>query len=246
MRRNLKLTLEYDGTNYSGWQVQPDRQTIQGTVEGVLARILQHECRLVGSGRTDAGVHALMQVANFKTENPIALGELHRGVNGLLPMDISVNRVEEVESTFDSRRSARGKRYRYLIFNRPMRHALWARHAWQLYYPLDFEAMQEAAQCLVGEHDFSSFRASGCSAKNPVRIMNEIKIYMKDTHLMALELDARAFLRHMVRIIVGTLVEVGRGKLKPGRLADILAQGDRSAGGRTAPPQGLYMIEVRY
>jgi tRNA pseudouridine38-40 synthase len=241
----LKVTLEYDGTRYAGWQRQPDRPTIQEAVESALARITQAQISVVGAGRTDAGVHALGQVASFRTERVMSPEEWTRALNGVLPDDISVRSVEEVDDGFHARYSARGKLYEYRILNRPERSALQLQRVWHLHKPLDVPAMKAAADLLVGKHDFSSFEGALSDSDNPWCDLQRLDI-RQEADLIRIQAYADRFLKQMVRTIVGTLVEVGFKKRSPESLKDILEARDRSAAGKTAPPHGLYLVRVDY
>ncbi len=244
--RNVKLTLEYLGTNYYGWQIIPGKPTVQGKLKEALEKILQHEVKVTGASRTDAGVHALGQVANFKTVKEIELYRLQRALNGILPPDIKVIDVEEVPSDFDSRRWARGKRYRYRIFNRDVPSPFEYRRSWFIPYELDIEGMREASRFLIGVHDFSSFCKKDRKREvNPLREVNEIEIF-RDNNTIELVFYGRSFLRHMVRVMVATLVEVGRGKLKPTEVKEILEERNRERAPFLAPPDGLYLEKVYY
>jgi len=242
---NVKLTLEYDGTNYCGWQVQPNGESIQAVVERAVSTFLGTATRVTGSGRTDAGVHALGQVANFFAEKECAPQRLRRGLNALTPLDITIKEVEIVPDSFDARRNARSRVYEYRILNRPTPSPFYLNRAWHVHEPLDVGAMREAIACLIGEHDFSSFRAAGCDAAHPVR-----KIYANwlaaRGELLSYTVEATAFLRHMVRNIVGTLIEVGRGLRAPQSFKELLDARDRTRAGVTAPAHGLYLVEVKY
>jgi tRNA pseudouridine38-40 synthase len=242
---NVKLTIEYDGTNYHGWQTQPNGKTIQGVLERALAVFFGVPVRIIGSGRTDAGVHALGQVANFRIEKPIDRHRLLRGLNALTPRDVTVKDAEQVPDTFDARRDGRSRTYQYNILNRPMASPFYFNRAWHVHAPLDVEAMRAAIPCLLGEHDFSSFRGAGCEAEHPVRRVYETALE-KNGELLIYRIEASAFLRHMVRNIVGTLVEVGEGRRSACSLAQILAARDRTRAGITAPAQGLYLMAVKY
>ncbi|WP_050727549.1 tRNA pseudouridine(38-40) synthase TruA [Vulgatibacter incomptus] len=245
--RTLKLTLEYDGTDFVGWQVQPNGRTVQEVLEGALARLLGGESvRVTGAGRTDAGVHALGQVATFRTARELPLQAFEKGLNAILPDDVAVVSAEEVAEGFDARRSASGKRYVYRISNRPGRSPLRRRTHWELFRPLDVEAMQAAADRLLGEHDFSAFRAADCPAKTTVRILRRLDVRAGAAGEIVITAEATAFLKHMVRNLVGTLVEVGLGKREAGTMPALLASGDRRLAGRTAPAKGLVMEEVFY
>lgn len=243
--RTIKLTIEYDGTDYVGWQHQPNGPSIQDALEKALTRLLKEPVRITGSGRTDAGVHAEGQVASFTTAKTLPLKAFVAGTNSLLPDDIAVREAEEREPGFDARRSARGKLYRYRILNRPTRSPLWRRTAWQIFRPLDVESMQRAATDLLGRHDFSAFRASDCGARTTVREIRHVGIE-RQGELITLDFEATAFLKHMVRNLVGTLVEVGLGKRSPDSLAALLEGRDRTRAGVTAPAHGLCLVEVYY
>lgn len=243
--QNLKLTVEYDGTAYHGWQVQPGLPTIQGVFDETVKRISGDEVRVTGAGRTDAGVHAMGQVANFWTKKDLAPDAWRRALNGLLPSDIVVQRVEPAPEDFDARRSARHKTYRYTILNTPHPSAL-ERH-WVLHISdsLALAEMAEGAAYLIGEHDFSAFRAANDNLRNPVRRVYEARFGSEANHLH-LVMTGSGFLKHMIRIIVGTLLDVGRGKLTPDDFQRILRSKDRQGAGRTAPPHGLCLMHVSY
>lgn len=243
--QTIKLTLEYDGTNYAGWQRQADQPTVQAVLEQVIGQVTQATLAVVGAGRTDSGVHALGQVASFRTERRLTPAEWMRALNGLLPDDICVRSVEFVPDDFHARYSAMGKLYEYRILNRPDRSALDRDRAWHLRTALDQHAMGEAAECLIGRQDFSSFQGSPTDTRTPVCHMRQLSIRTK-SDLIRIEVYADRFLKQMVRAMVGTLVEVGLGKRPAASLRDILAARSRSAAGRTAPPHGLYLIRVDY
>lgn len=242
----IKLTLEYDGTAYVGWQVQPNGPSIQSTLEASLERLLGTPTRVESAGRTDSGVHAFGQVAAFTTERTLPLKAYWRGLNGLLPEDIAVVDAEEVPADFDPRRWATGKRYRYRIANLRTRSPMLRRTHWELFSPLDIPAMHEAAQHLLGRHDFSAFRAADCEARHPVRHLREAAVIDQGDGTLRIDLEGTAFLKHMVRNIAGTLVKVGQGKCPPSWVAEVLASRDRSRAGQTAPPQGLALVQVYY
>lgn len=242
----MKLTLEYDGTDFVGWQVQPNGRSVQEVVEGALARLLGEPVRVTGAGRTDAGVHARGQVCSLRTGKQIPLRAFVLGMNSLLPPDVAVVEAADVEPGFDARRSASGKRYEYVIWNGPTRSPLRRRRAWEVFRPLRVEAMREAAGHLLGEHDFSAFRASDCPAKTTRRVLRVLDVVGEAGGEITVAAEATAFLKHMVRNLVGTLVEVGHGKRAPGSMPDLLASGDRTRAGVTAPPQGLTLVRVDY
>lgn len=242
---HLKLTLEYDGTNYHGWQVQQNAVTLQGTLEAVLLRLLNESLRVRVAGRTDAGVHALGQVVTFKSDKVSDINRLQRSLNALLPQDMVVKQIEEVPDAFDPRRDARSRSYCYRIWNHPWPSAIWARYAWHVPFPLDSDAMEQAARLLIGDHDFSSFQGTDSVAHNPWRTVLCSAVRRVDDFLVY-EVEARSFLRHMVRNIVGTLVDVGRGALSVTDFADILAARDRTRAGLNAPPHGLFLMKVTY
>jgi len=243
--RNIRLTLEYDGTAYAGWQIQNNAATIQGALETALATLLKAPTRVAGSGRTDAGVHALAQVANFHTVRPVPLRGFVHGLNALLPSDITVRRAEEVPLDFDSRRSAKEKTYQYFLHLAPTPSAFARRTSWRVFPGPDVAAMGRAGAYLEGTHDFGAFRSAGCDAPHAVREIRELRVIPRG-EFAEISVRGTAFLRHMVRIIVGTLVEVGQGRRDPDSLPDLLASRDRDRAGPTAPPQGLFLADVRY
>ena len=245
--RNLKITIEYDGTDYAGWQIQKSHtsKTIQETIEKALHKILQEKIRLIGSGRTDAGVHALAQVANFTTASKIGLGKLRRALNGNLPVDIRISKIEEVDFKFNSRFSAKSKVYRYTILNRAFSSPLLKNTTHFLHCPLNLALMQKEARAISGRHDFASFTASGGKKRNPVKTIKKIKITRKN-NLISIEIEADGFLYKMVRNIVGTLIEIGKGRFSKGSLKKILAAKDRKMAGPAAPARGLLLVKVKY
>jgi len=243
--RRYKLILEYEGTAYHGWQVQPGLPTIQGLLQDALARIVGAPVSVTGAGRTDAGVHALAQVASFRADTRLDLPTLRRALNASLPRDIVVRQAAEVPPEFDARRSARSKIYRYSILCRDHPSAFLGRHSLYVPHPLEFAAMARAAELVVGTHDFSAFRAGTCTAATPVRTVLRAA-WRQDGDLWHFEITANAFLQHMVRILVGTLLEVGRGKHRFSHVREVLASRDRRQAGKTAPPHGLCLVEVHY
>jgi tRNA pseudouridine38-40 synthase len=243
--RHIRLVVEYDGTTLCGWQRQTNGPTVQQHLEEALARLLVHEVSVVGASRTDAGVHARGQVASFRTERAIPLHGIRRGLNSLLPPEISVRVADEVPDDFHPRFSATGKHYRYTILARPDRSPRWRERAWHVPEPLDLARMQAAAEPLLGEHDFAAFRAAGCTARTTRRRIDDVTIEA-DGERVRVDVRGNAFLRNMVRIVVGTLVEVGIGRREVAQVAEILASLDRTRAGITAPAHGLELMEVRY
>jgi len=243
--RNIRIVLAYDGTPYLGWQIQPQGPTIQSVLQDCLRIITGEQIMVKGSGRTDAGVHALGQVANFHTSSTIDPHVYIRALNSVLPPTVTVIGADEVDATFDAQFSAIRKLYRYRVFNSSTRSPFELKKAWHINTVLDLEAMSSAAQMLLGNKDFSSFRASGCVARFPVRTMSRCDIVC-DGDIISFELEADGFLRHMVRNIVGTLVDVGRHRFSTDDFAAILEARDRTRAGRAAPPHGLYLIRVDY
>lgn len=243
--RTIKLTIEYDGTAYAGWQVQSNGLAIQQVMEDALAKILGSKVRLYSSGRTDAGVHAKGMVAAFRTDREIPLSAFSDGVNCQLPHDIAVRYAEEVSPDFDPRRDAVGKHYRYTILNTPRRSPLRRLYAWHLKESLDMAAMREAALHMVGEKDFAAFRTSGCAARTTVRNVYSVDISNEGEYIQ-IDVKGSGFLRNMVRIMVGTLVEVGRGKTRPDEVPGFFGGEMETTAGMTAPPQGLCLMEVYY
>lgn len=242
----VKLILEYDGTDYAGWQVQANAPSIQARVEQALSELLSEPVSVAAAGRTDAGVHALGQVACFDTSRLLPMKAYAMGLNGLLPEDIAVVRAEEVDAAFDPRRWSSGKRYRYLISNKRHRSPLRRRTHWQIFQPLDVEAMRAASTCLLGRHDFSAFRAADCQAHHAMRELRLVEIGGASGDELAITIEGTAFLKHMVRNIVGSLVEVGRGRRPVAWMKEVLDSRDRDQAGPTAPAQALTLVEVFY
>jgi len=242
---NIKLTVEYDGTNYHGWQIQTTGETIQSVLERAVSTFLRKSTRITGSGRTDAGVHALGQVVNFFSDKEYEPHRIRRALNALTPFDITIKEVAIVPDSFDARRDGRSRVYEYHILNRPTPSPFHLNRAWHVHQPLDVNAMREAIPCLIGEHDFSSFRAAGCDAEHPVR-----KVYANSLdrcgELLVYTIEATAFLRHMVRNIIGTVAEVGLGLRTPQSFVELLEVRDRTKAGVTAPAHGLFLVEVKY
>ncbi len=241
----LKLTIEYDGTNYSGWQLQASHDSIQGRIESALERIFATPVRVFGAGRTDAGVHARGQVASIKLPRQFDPGELLRALNALLPADIVILEATPAPDDFDPRRSAKSRVYEYRVLNRRIQSAFDYRYSWLVREPLDLFALNDAASVFLGEHDFASFRTLGSEVKTTVRnvIASEWK---RDGEFILYRVEANSFLRHMVRAMVAAMVEAGRGKLSATEIATMLQARDRHAAPAGAPPGGLYLVEVRY
>lgn len=243
--RTLKLVVEYDGTGFAGWQRQAGQETVQGWLERAFHTMTGQPVLVAGAGRTDAGVHAEAQVANVEIASRIpALGFL-RGLNTLLPPTIAVLEVSDVAAGFSARHDARGKIYRYRVWNHAVRSPRYARTSWHVYDALDTHVMREAARRLLGEHDFRAFRAADCDRKNTVRVLRRFDV-IRDGALISIEVEGTAFLRNMVRILAGTLVAVGRGKMTPEQVSAVLAAGDRTRAGVTAPASGLTLVRVIY
>jgi tRNA pseudouridine38-40 synthase len=244
--RTIKLLIEYDGTNYLGWQVQAKGPTIQGEIEEKLALLTGEPVRLTGSGRTDSGVHAFEQVAHFKTRSGMDLPSIQRALNSLLPHDIVIKRIEEVDEDFHARKQARSKVYEYRILNRDVRSAIGRGYVWHIPRRLDFKAIKQATGHLLGEHDFSSFRSVGTPTRTAVRRVTRAEWKRGKDGLLRFEIEATGFLKQMVRAIVGTLADVGKGKISPSEFQKILESKDRKKAGPTAPAHGLFLKEVKY
>jgi tRNA pseudouridine38-40 synthase len=243
--RNIKLTIEYDGTFYHGWQSQTNACAVQDVVSEAVSRLTGEECKLTGSSRTDTGVHALGQTANFYTSSKIPADKFSYAINSFLPEDIVIKKSEEVSLDFHSRFSAQGKRYKYLIYNSTFPSALLRHRAWHVGPVLDAEAMNRASKAFLGEHDFAAFSAAGSSVKSTVRTILDVSV-AREADMIELQIAGNGFLYNMVRIIAGTLAEVGKGKILPEDLPAIIGSRDRKKAGITAPPHGLYLMEVHY
>lgn len=241
----IALGVEYDGKPYCGWQSQPDGMSVQDELQSVLSKIADAPVTVVAAGRTDTGVHALEQVVHFDVVANRPISAWVRGVNTLLPRSIAVRWAHPVPDEFHARFSAEGRSYRYLLINRSVRSAVHAGRAGWYHLPLDIVAMQQAAQYLLGEHDFSAFRASECQAKSPIKHMNSIDIH-RDGEMLVFDVSANAFLHHMVRNLVGCLIYVGKGKHPPEWLAEILAGRERRFAAPTFAPDGLYLRRIQY
>ncbi len=243
--RKLKITIEYDGTQYQGWQSQPDAPTIQDNFEKALGKITKQPTRIYGAGRTDSGVHARGQVAHFFTDSSMTHREFLKALNSCLPPDLVVIKVEDADERFHAQKSAVCKQYKYSIVNRDFPSALDYRFAHYVATPLNVDAMRTAAQYLVGQHDFTSFRGRNCGAKTSVRNIHHCLI-TKEEDYIRIEIKGNGFLKYMVRIIVGTLIDVGRGWTPANRVKDILESRNRNNAGKTAPARGLCLEWVSY
>jgi tRNA pseudouridine38-40 synthase len=241
----IALGIEYDGTRFCGWQRQRTGRTVQGTLEDALGSIADHPLATTCAGRTDAGVHATGQVVHFDSLATRDSEAWIRGTNTLLPADIRVRWSREIETAFHARFGARRRHYRYAILNRGEGSALLATRVCREHADLDVSRMREAAAMLVGEHDFSTFRAAACQARNPVRTVYTLEV-TRSGRFVYLDVVANAFLHHMVRCIAGVLLGIGRGDAAPGWARELLAARDRTAGGVTAPAHGLYLVGVGY
>lgn len=244
--RTLKMLLEYDGTAYCGWQRQKNGISIQQILEEAVRRIIHEDVSIIASGRTDAGVHALNQVASLKVSSALPVNKIFLGINSVLPADIVLKDLQEAAPDFNALKDAQGKVYLYRIKNQRLRPALGRQYYWFIRFPLDIERMRGAASALTGRHDFSCFCATGCDIKDRVRTLGLIAINERGRGMLEITVESSGFLRHMVRNIVGTLVDVGRGKLNPGDIPDIIASRDRKKAGVAAPACGLFLKEVKY
>lgn len=246
MHRNFKLTIEYDGSEYQGWQRQPNGPSIQSTIENALKRMTHQAITLIGSGRTDAGVHALGQVANFRCDTRIGPDEFQKGLNSILPDDIVIQACDEVPTEFHSRFDAKSKQYHYHILNQPLPKAVGRHYAWWIRRPLDLKAMREATHHLLGRHDFKAFEGAGSPRSHTIRHIMLADLTAQPDGIVRFGVEADGFLRYMVRNIVGTLVAVGRGDIDASRFKAILLSKDRNKAAATAPPHGLFLVKVNY
>lgn len=244
--RNIKLTIEYDGTNYLGWQRQKRGPTIQQTMEAAIEKITKNGVRLIGSGRTDSGVHALGQVANFKTSTGLPAYKLQKALNANLPQDISIVKCEEADVTFHAQFDAKSKVYAYVILCRPHRPALDRLRVWHIPFTLHLHEMREASKALIGRHDFRAFGLSTQTLKSTVREVLKLELSFRENDNLHFEIEATGFLKRMVRLIVGTLIQVGRDRIAVDGVRRMLESGERTNFVRAAPPWGLYLKEVKY
>lgn len=258
--RNIILDIQYDGTNYNGWQVQSCNNsniiTIQGVLMGAIYKLTGRHCEVTAAGRTDAGVHALSQIASFKTSSGLKTEIIQKALNANLPYDIRILEVIDKDMAFNPRFDAKSKVYCYLISNLAVVSPFMARYSWNIPYKLDIEAMISAVRFLIGKHDFSSFRGSGCGAKNTQKNILSISIEALDKidfmtfslkgNFIKISVEADSFLRHMVRNLVGTILEVGRKRWKPEDMEKILSSKDRRLAGQTAPARGLFLEKIDY
>ncbi len=242
--RRIKLLIEYDGTAFSGWQIQPDMMTVQGELQIALSRMMEAPVNVIGSGRTDAGVHALGQVAHAEVPKDIPSTNIAMGLNSSLPRDVRVLACEDVPATFHAQRSARGKLYRYVILNSTRPTALDRDRVWHIREPLDLEGMKSGASFLCGKHDFAAFKSAGDDIAT-VRDLRKLDIVKEKEHI-ALLFEANGFLKHMVRNITGALVQVGLGRMQAAEIKTILDSLSRDNAPPKAPPQGLTLVEVYY
>ena len=243
---NYKMIISYDGTRYYGWEHQPNTDmTIQGKLEGVLSQMVNEAVEVIGAGRTDAGVHAIAQVANFKTNSTLPIEKWPLALNANLKKSIRIKDAKEVDLRFHSRLTCKKKTYRYVINNSKYGTAIYINLETHIPYKLDVNKMQNAAKYFEGEHDFKAFKASGTSSKSSVRTIYDAKIYQNGDKIY-IELTGNGFLYNMVRIIAGTLVEVGLEKIEPEKIEEIIKEGKRENAGKTLPPNGLYLVDVKY
>jgi tRNA pseudouridine38-40 synthase len=254
--RKIKLLIEYDGTAYHGWQVQADKTTIQGLIEERILKITGEQSSVLGASRTDAGVHALGQVAVFRTESRLDAGTIKRALNAVLPRDIRVLDASEVDDSFHPRADAIKKTYFYIITNQRNSSVFFCRYSWLVPQKLELNSIIEAAQTLTGRYDFSSFMGTGSDVKDFVREIYSLNVEKLGSidfmtvslkgNFIKISIEANGFLRHMVRNIVGTLVETGRGRIPAEKMQDILVSHDRRLAGKNAPPNGLFLEKIVY
>jgi tRNA pseudouridine38-40 synthase len=246
MKKNFKLIIEYDGSSYHGWQRQKNRKTIQGEIEKAIMTITGEKIALTGSGRTDAGVHAFGQVANFYCDTEISPEVFQRGLNGLMPKDIIIKECNTVDEKFHARYDAKTKTYQYRILNRTTPAAICRQYAWFIKKKLDLDAMQSAILHIIGTNDFKAFEGAGSPRSSTKRRVINAGLQQKEKEYLIFEIEADGFLRFMVRNIVGTLLDVGLCKITPDDFKKILLSKDRNLAGATAPPHGLFLMNVKY
>ena len=246
MIRNFKLRIEYDGTNFSGWQRQKSDRTVQGEIEAAICKMTEKKVSLIGSGRTDAGVHALGQVANFLCDTHLTADIFLKGLNSLVADDVVILSCEETDAAFHARYDVKSKTYHYRILNQPIRSAIQKRYAWHISRPLNVDAMTVAIEHFKGKHDFKAFEGTGSPRSSTIRNIFSVSLHHEGFGFLRFEISADGFLKCMVRNIVGTLVEVGMEKLKPDDIQAILQSGNRANAGPTAPAKGLFLIHAEY
>ena len=250
--RRIRLIVSYDGTNYCGWQIQENAVTVEGTLTGALRKWLKEDIEIIGASRTDSGVHAYGNIAVFDTNSRIPAEKFAIGLNHYLPDDIRVQKSDEVESDYHPRYRNTEKTYEYTILNTKINLPIYSRYSYHVYHPLDFEAMKEAAELLVGEHDFSAFCSAGSQVKSKVRTIYEVSLDKQKAmgcnggEVIRIRVRGNGFLYNMVRILAGTLIAVGQGKIPAEKVAEIIAGKDRRQAGQTAEPQGLTLREIYY
>ena len=245
--KNFKLIIEYDGTDFNGWQIQKSGRTIQGALEAAVFQMTRQNIRVTASGRTDAGVHALGQTAHFRCKTRLTADDFFSGLNSLLPADIVIHGCQPADESFHARYDAREKTYRYHILNRHLPAAIGRQYAWHIKGRLDMDAVKQAAEAIVGTHDFSAFENTGSPRSDSIRTVSAARVIADGRGPeLTFEITANGFLRYMVRNIVGTLVAVGLGRITPADFAAIRDSLDRSQAAATAPPHGLFLVSVTY
>jgi len=244
--KNIKLIIEYDGTKYNGWQTQKNGNGIQDLITNAIHQVTGEEIKLNGSGRTDAGVHAIGQTANFKTECSIPVNKFPEAINKFLPKDIVIKEAISVPSDFHARYSVKGKKYMYIVNNSKYRSGLHYNYEYHFNNELDYKSMKKAAEHFEGTYDFRGFMASGSSVKDTIRTIEKVQVKKREDGKIIFNFTGNGFLYNMVRIMVGTLLDVGVGKIKPEEIPSIIKSKDRTKAGKTVPAQGLYLVEVYY
>lgn len=243
--RNIKLTVAYDGTDYKGWQAQNNGLTVQAVIEDAALKVFKRKSHICGAGRTDAGVHAKGQIAHFKTSSKIPTERIPKALNSFLPGDVVITQAQEVSLDFHAQFSAKSKHYRYYIFNSSHKDPFKERYSWRVPYKLNIFLMKKEAKILLGKHDFKSFQARDKRQRPSIREIFNITI-KKRKQFFVIDIEGDGFLYNMVRNVVGTLVEIGRGYFPPGKMKDVLNKKDRTIAGPTAPAKGLFLMEVKY